>query len=126
MKFTCACCGYQTLNDWPGSYEICKVCFWEDDPVQLLDPGYTGGANPPSLMMCQENFAKTGVSEDRFKGNVRPPRAKEKRDPEWRPANESDLLYARAPKDITRKEHQDLNVWYYWKRKTGSSSSDPI
>jgi hypothetical protein len=29
----------------PGSYEICPVCFWDDDLVQLRWPTYAGGAN---------------------------------------------------------------------------------
>lgn len=29
----------------PGSYEICPVCFWEDDRVQFRWPAMSGGAN---------------------------------------------------------------------------------
>jgi hypothetical protein len=56
----------------PGSYGICKVCFWEDDPVQLLDPWFRGGANTVSLAEAQLNFQKHGASEIRFKKHVRP------------------------------------------------------
>jgi hypothetical protein len=28
----------------PGSYEICSVCFWEDDGVQFRWPTIAGGA----------------------------------------------------------------------------------
>ncbi|NIP43329.1 MAG: hypothetical protein GWN61_14025, partial [candidate division Zixibacteria bacterium] len=35
MIYTCPCCGYRTLDDPPGSYDICGICFWEDDTVQL-------------------------------------------------------------------------------------------
>lgn len=33
-KYTCPCCGYKTLEEEVrGSYEICPICFWEDDSV---------------------------------------------------------------------------------------------
>jgi hypothetical protein len=32
-----------------GEWEICKVCNWEDDPVQRADPDFPGGANVMSL-----------------------------------------------------------------------------
>jgi hypothetical protein len=94
------------------------VCFWEDDGVRLLDPAYRGGANAPSLMECQANFARVGACEERFLGDVRSPGAAEKRDPDWRPAQESDLRWARAPRDLTEEEYKCLDTWYYWKRRT--------
>jgi hypothetical protein len=39
MKYTFPCCGYKTLADGTrDSYEICKVCYWEDDFVQNVNP----------------------------------------------------------------------------------------
>lgn len=29
-KYQCLCCGYKTL-DSRGEFDICPVCFWEDD-----------------------------------------------------------------------------------------------
>ena len=115
-RFTCPCCGYQTLLGPPGSYDICKVCFWEDDGVQLLDPAYQGGANRPSLMECQENLRRVGACEERFFGDVRPPAAEERHDPEWRRAEESDLKWSRRPRDLSSDEYEDVETWYYWKR----------
>jgi len=58
-KYTCPCCGYKTLDDLPpGTYEICKLCGWEDDFVQFRDPDYEGGANGESLREAQYNFLK--------------------------------------------------------------------
>jgi len=69
--FTCQCCGYKTLKEGTrDSYEICKVCFWEDDLVQNEDPNYEGGANEVSLIQAQMNFIMFGVSEIMFKENV--------------------------------------------------------
>ena len=41
--YTCPCCGYKTLEECsPGTFEICPICFWEDDNVQFEDPLYEG------------------------------------------------------------------------------------
>lgn len=74
----CPCCGHLTFGPELGSYDICPVCFWEDDPVQLADPSYAGGANVPSLEEARENYKRFGAMEERFIGNVRPPRDAER------------------------------------------------
>jgi len=71
MKYTCQCCGYKTLTEGTrDSYEICKVCYWEDDLVQNEDEDYEGGANEVSLRQAQNNFKLFGVSEVIYKNNV--------------------------------------------------------
>lgn len=69
----------------PGSYDICPVCFWEDDPVQLRWPGLDGGANRPSLVDAQANYARTGAVEARLLVHVRAATADEPLEPAWRP-----------------------------------------
>ena len=55
--FACPCCGFVTLDERPpGTYEICRVCGWEDDPVQFADPDYRGGANTDSLREHRAGF----------------------------------------------------------------------
>ena len=72
--FACRCCGYLTLHEPPlGSYEICQVCRWEDDPVQGDDPDFAGGANRPSLNQARKNFAELAVSDRVERGRERPP-----------------------------------------------------
>ena len=44
--------------------------FWEDDPVQILDPWYEGGANKSSLVQAQANYVASGAMESRFVGSV--------------------------------------------------------
>jgi rubredoxin len=40
-RYACSCCGYLTLDEQPpGTFDICPVCWWEDDPVQFDDPDY--------------------------------------------------------------------------------------
>ena len=76
--FPCPCCGYRTLNEQPpGTFGICPVCYWEDDPVQYADPDLAGGANEVSLSVARRNFAECGAAEERFRQFVRPPLATE-------------------------------------------------
>lgn len=64
MKYKCPCCGYYTFNERPsGNYDICPVCFWEDDPIQLNDSSYKGGANRVSLLQARKNFKEFGACE---------------------------------------------------------------
>ena len=35
MKYKCFCCGHVTLDSRAG-YDICPVCFWEDDAYLLI------------------------------------------------------------------------------------------
>jgi rubrerythrin len=77
-RYVCPCCGHRTLEEEPrGTYEICPVCYWEDDPVQKENPDYPGGANRVSLRTARQNYARIGVSDPRFKGFVRLPRQDE-------------------------------------------------
>ena len=86
MKFTCPCCGYKTFSQTPnGSYDICEVCFWEDDGIQLEDPDYEGGANRVSLRQGQKNFLKFGACEETMIPNVRPATVDEPKDEKWHP-----------------------------------------
>ena len=37
-KYKCPCCGFYTFDEkLNGNYDICPVCFWEDDPIQLMN-----------------------------------------------------------------------------------------
>ena len=44
QRWPCPCCGYRTL-DGSDMYELCPVCFWEDDPHQTELPDSVDGAN---------------------------------------------------------------------------------
>ncbi len=55
-RYPCPCCGHRVLGETPGSYEICPVCFWEDDGVQFRWPAMSGGANKVSLIEAQRNY----------------------------------------------------------------------
>ena len=70
---TCPCCGYKTLEESPGNFEICPICYWEDDNIQLNDPHYEGGANKVSLYQAQKNFLSFGASDESYINSVRKP-----------------------------------------------------
>jgi hypothetical protein len=80
--FPCPCCGFKTLTEQPpGTFEICPVCFWEDDAVQFLNLSLAGGANSVSLEEGRKNFLAFGASSPAAKNLVRLPL------PEESPAN---------------------------------------
>lgn len=62
--YPCVCCGYRTLSEPPGSYEICAVCGWEDDAVQLRYPEYVGGANGTCLVDAQATVRERPLPMD--------------------------------------------------------------
>jgi len=77
-KYACPCCGYKTfIHESNGSFDICEVCFWEDDPVQLDDPDFEGGANSMSLRQSQQNFLEFGACDKNMLSNVRLPTSDE-------------------------------------------------
>lgn len=74
MSYACPCCGYLTFDDLlDSSFEICAVCFWEDDNVQNEDPDYKGGANGISLKIAKQNFQLFGAIKKEFIPYVRKP-----------------------------------------------------
>lgn len=73
-SFACSCCGYKTLDEL-GSYIICPICFWEDDPSQSDNPDLSG-ANRVSLKDAQKNYIEFQVCELEMKRFVRAPKAK--------------------------------------------------
>ncbi|MFL0250650.1 CPCC family cysteine-rich protein [Clostridium neuense] len=84
MKYKCPCCGYYTFAEKPdGNYDICEVCFWEDDPIQLKDLAYDGGANHVSLIQARENFFKFGACEREMIIHVRKPKPDELKGIDW-------------------------------------------
>lgn len=59
-KYPCPCCKKRTLKEQPpGTFEICKVCGWEDDDVQYKDPDFAGGANELSLKQARVKYRKS-------------------------------------------------------------------
>ncbi len=85
-RYPCPCCGYYTLDqEPPGTFELCPICFWEDDGVQFRDPDYEGGANRESLRQAQRNFQEFGAMSKHAISAVRKPTPADKRKPNWKP-----------------------------------------
>ena len=77
-KYQCPCCHHHTLEE-RGGYEICQVCFWEDDGQDNHDADEVrGGPNGElSLTQARQNFREFKASDKRFISNVRPPQKNE-------------------------------------------------
>ena len=79
----CPCCGYNTFNPENRlDYDICSICFWEDDPDQFKFIHDTG-ANRVSLVQARENFKNFGACEEEMKKNTRRVTHLDRRDPNY-------------------------------------------
>jgi hypothetical protein len=56
MPYPCPACGFGVFDEPAGSYDICPICNWEDDEVQLRFPALRGGANKESLFEWQQRL----------------------------------------------------------------------
>ena len=70
----CPCCRHLTLDERAG-FEICAVCFWEDDGQDDHDADEVrGGPNGPlSLTQARHNYVEFGACERTHVRDVRPP-----------------------------------------------------
>lgn len=101
LEYACPACGFLVFNEPPGSYDICPLCNWEDDLVQLRSPGYAGGANSESLCEYQARIAlvKSPPVIQVYQGF--------RRDPAWRPLRSSECF--------TEVPSGSIELPYYWK-----------
>jgi len=74
MKTSCPCCGHKTLCE-RDMFEICPVCFWEDDGQDDNDADEVkGGPNHDlSLTTARKNFKKFGACDKHSIKHVRKP-----------------------------------------------------
>ena len=72
------CCGHYTLDGRAG-YDICPVCFWEDDGQDEDDADTVRGGPNGSLSLTQArlNYREFGACETRSLEHIRPPRQDE-------------------------------------------------
>jgi hypothetical protein len=86
----CPACGFLTVPDATyGSYNICQLCGWEDDGVQLANPACSGGANRESLIEAQARaLGRFPLSTSETAGIGR--------SSSWRPLSESEQGVAHA------------------------------
>lgn len=53
-NMNCPVCGKAQV----GEYDICPVCNWENDPIQLEHPEFGGGANHMALEEARAAYQK--------------------------------------------------------------------
>ncbi|MEQ0557465.1 CPCC family cysteine-rich protein [Amycolatopsis sp. NEAU-NG30] len=112
--YPCPCCGHRMFADPPGNHEICRVCFWEDDNIQLRWPDRPGGANSLSLIDAQRAYAELGAMEHRFTGIVRMAAPDEPLDDGWRPVDLAVDDF--EPMDVSEAPWPaDLTSLYWWR-----------
>lgn len=110
--FPCFACGFLTLGEEPGSYEICHLCKWQDDPVQLTRPRLRGGANRESLVEAQRAAIERFPLGQQSAGTYQ-------RDPEWRPLTEEEAeVSEKMPRSGLAYFHAAADagpITYYWR-----------
>ncbi len=83
--YPCPSCGFYQFEEAPGSFDICGICGWEDDNVQLALPGLRGGANTWSLKDFQDEILQKYPADVKDVDGVR-------RDPDWRPLHDFECI----------------------------------
>lgn len=83
--FACPCCGYKTITD---TFNICRICTWQHDPVQERNPDSRIGANAVPLREAQSNFQRYGVNNPEEAPLAMRPTETDERDPNWKPLDE--------------------------------------
>jgi len=106
----CPACGFMTIDETTyGTYVICRVCGWEDDPVQLGNPCDGGGANSESLHEAQlEALARYPISQREALGY--------RRDNNWRPLNDTEIEVFKGESQGSRWNHRSIEEpgLVYW------------
>jgi len=79
LPLRCPCCYFKTLSE-RGGFDICPVCFWQDDGQDDDDADEVfGGPNGEiSLTQGRANFKEFGASQRKNLPHVRPPQHNEK------------------------------------------------
>ncbi len=74
----CPCCGNYTLvGDFEDiTWDICPVCFWENDVFDNNPDSYSG-ANRMTLKQGRSNYKTFSACDESMIKNVRPPRKNE-------------------------------------------------
>ncbi len=82
-KNACPICGYHTLEE-RFNYEICTICFWEDDTQVKLTEDLFSEANKLKVSEAQVNYMLHGVVDGNYKDNARKPITTDIRAKDWK------------------------------------------
>lgn len=111
----CPCCGHKTMQG-TMDYDLCPVCFWEDDPHQLRWPNSPDGANGKSLIESQQTYSRLGAMDEVVLRKVRLARPSEPIEQGWRPIDLS--LDSVEPTGVKLGAAADFSSGPYWWRST--------
>lgn len=78
-RYQCICCGYFTLigeTEEDIAWDICPVCFWEND-ISGENPGEYSGANHMTLAQGRENYKNFFACSPKMASHVRLPKVEE-------------------------------------------------
>ncbi len=112
----CPCCGFKTLPG-RGDYDLCPVCWWEDDDAE---PWEYSGPNGRTLVEAQQEFLAQRRPYRLRPGRVRAPRDHEARDPDWRPFELTADLLAR----VARTHEENRRQWEEESRRVAQEIAD--
>ena len=113
IKWPCPVCGYDSLGEPPGSFGICSVCGWEDDPVQIKHPRMQGGANGGSIFDYQQQRDDWTMSDT------------DVRDSTWRPLRPDEAALENGEVGICdySLDYYGDKEPYYWRHDAGAEPS---
>src|SRR5262245_51386512 len=83
-KYPCPACGYLTIEN-PADWDICPICFWEDDVFYTPGEDRTSSANRGmAISEAQANFILYGAVDLKCKDHVRQPTALDQKGANWK------------------------------------------
>ena len=111
-EYPCPACGFVVFTEPPGSYEICPVCGWEDDHVQLRYPALRGAANGQCLYEAQQGVLRRIPLAMRAYAGYR-------RASDWRPLEPEECSEPKTP--LMKRGYfaaaLEDSPEYYWRRR---------
>lgn len=114
MRLPCPACGFLTVPEaYYGSFNVCEVCAWEDDGVQLANPACGGGANSDCLIDAQTEALVRFPIERADAFPIR-------RDSVWRPLSDDEIQIALREREAAcwRNKAIEDPAAAYWNKPT--------
>jgi len=115
IKWPCPVCGHDSFGEPPGSFGICSVCGWEDDPVQIKHPRMRAGANGGSIFDYQQQRDDWTMRDT------------DVRDSSWRPLRPDEAALENGEVGICdySLDYYGDKEPYYWRHDAGAEPGAP-
>lgn len=103
----CPCCGYRTLPT-RGDYEVCPVCGWEDESVEVWEV-----SGPNGVTLAEQQRAYLADPRSHHRGRHRSaPRRRERRPEGWEPITITPELVRQVERSHEAEAHdRALSAW---------------